>query len=53
MPIRRFKIGLWVVLALLALLAVCLVSPAKDLFNEAFLVQHFDELPLMPLFSLC
>jgi uncharacterized membrane protein YdjX (TVP38/TMEM64 family) len=42
--LKRFKTGFWVFLAGGAFLTVCVLSPIKDLFDEAFLVQHFHAL---------
>ncbi|UBF25507.1 TVP38/TMEM64 family protein [Kovacikia minuta CCNUW1] len=43
-PTKRFKTQFWIALALLSFLAVCLLSPVKELFDEAFLVQRLHAL---------
>ncbi|MGA7934213.1 MAG: TVP38/TMEM64 family protein [Kovacikia sp.] len=44
MTLKRSKTGFWIVLALLSFVTVCLLSPVRELFDEAFLVRHFDGL---------
>ncbi len=54
MLIKRYKTGLWVALALLSFVAVCLFSPARALFDAVFLVQELHKWGILaaPLFVL-
>jgi uncharacterized membrane protein YdjX (TVP38/TMEM64 family) len=41
---RQQKMWLWLVLAIAVVVAICTLSPAKLMFNEAFLVAEFRKL---------
>lgn len=44
MQIRRYKTELWIAIGLLSFVAVCVLSPARHLFDYHFLLRHLNQL---------